>query len=182
LSDRAALPDGELVQRVRDGEVELYRVLVERYRHEFGRYASAMLDGDRDDAADALQEAFIRAYDSLGSCRDPSRFKAWLFRIVSNQCHNARKRRRGHLSLERAVSRGAEPAVQAESERTEIGEVLDLAMQTLTEEQREAFILKHVDGRSYAEIAELLAVGEDALKMRVYRARDELKKRIEELK
>jgi RNA polymerase sigma-70 factor (ECF subfamily) len=54
-------------------------------------------------------------------------------------------------------------------------------MKTLTEEQREAFILKHVEGRSYAEIAEMLAVGEDALKMRVYRARDELKKRLEEL-
>jgi RNA polymerase sigma-70 factor (ECF subfamily) len=136
-----------------------------------------MLDGDRDDAADALQEAFIRAYDSLASCRDPGRFKAWLFRIVSNQCHNVRKRRRGHLSLDR----GSEPAAKADSECTEIAEVLELAMKTLTEEQREAFVLKHVDGRSYAEIAELLGVGEDALKMRVYRARDELKKRIEEL-
>ena len=156
-------------------------MLVERYRLEFGRYAAAMLDGDRDDAADALQEAFIRAYDSLASCRDPDRFKAWMFRIVSNQCHNVRKRRRGHLSLERAADRGEEPAGKADSERSEIGEVLELAMKTLTEEQREAFILKHVDGRSYAEIAEMLAVGEDALKMRVYRARDELKKRLEEL-
>jgi RNA polymerase sigma-70 factor (ECF subfamily) len=177
----AALPDGELVKRVRAGDVEMYRILVERYRQEFGSYASAMLDGDRDDVADALQEAFIRAYDSLASCREPDRFKAWMFRIVSNQCHNVRKRRRGHLSLARAVDTGAEPAAQAESERSEVGEVLDLAMQTLTEEQREAFILKHVDGRSYAEIAEMLAVSEDALKMRVYRARDELKKRIEEL-
>ena len=176
-----SLPDGELVQKVRAGEVEMYRVLVERYRLEFGRYATAMLDGDREDAADALQEAFIRAYDSLASCRNPERFKAWLFRIVSNQCHNVRKRRRGHLSLERAAERGEEPAGRSESERREIGEVLDLAMNTLTSEQKEAFILKHVEGRSYAEIAELLGVGEDALKMRVYRARDELKKRLEEL-
>ena len=181
MSDRAELSDGELVQRVRAGEVDAYRVLVERYRREFGRYASAMLDGDRDDGADALQEAFIRAYDSLASCRDPDRFKAWLFRIVSNQCHNVRKRRHRHVSLDRAVNRGAEPAVQAESQRSELGEVLGLAMEALTGEQREAFVLKHVDGRSYAEIAELLDVGEDALKMRVYRARDELKKRIEEL-
>jgi len=159
----------------------MYRVLVERYRREFGRYAAAMLDGDKDDAADALQEAFIRAYDSLASCRDPDRFKAWMFRIVSNQCHNVRKRRRGHLSLERAADRGEEPASKADSERSEIGEVLEIAMKTLTEEQREAFVLKHVDGRSYAEISEMLAVGEDALKMRVYRARDELKKRLEEL-
>ena len=174
-------PDGELVERVRAGEVETYRVLVERYRVEFGRYATAMLDGDKDDAADALQEAFIRAYDSLDSCRDPERFKAWMFRIVSNQCHNVRKRRRGHLSLELAADRGEEPTAKADDERSDIGEVLELAMKSLTEEQREAFILKHVDGRSYAEIAEMLAVGEDALKMRVYRARDELKKRLEEL-
>lgn len=173
--------DGELVRRVRAGEVETYRVLVERYRMEFGRYASAMLDGDKDEAADALQEAFIRAYDSLASCRDPDRFKSWLFRIVSNQCHNVRKRRRGHLSLERAVEKGHEPADRAEVERSEIGELLELAMKNLTDEQREAFVLKHVDGRSYAEIAEMLGVGEDALKMRVYRARDELKKRLEEL-
>jgi RNA polymerase sigma-70 factor (ECF subfamily) len=159
----------------------MYRVLVGRYRAEFGRYASAMLDGDRDDAADALQEAFIRAYDSLASCRDPDRFKAWMFRIVSNQCYNVRKRRRGHVSLDRAVDRGEEPVGKADSERLEIGEVLELAMKRLTGEQREAFILKHVDGRSYAEIAEMLEVGEDALKMRVYRARDELKKRLEEL-
>ncbi len=176
-----SLPDGDLVRRVRAGEVELYRILVERYRQEFGRYASAMLDGDRDEAADALQDAFIRAYDSLATCRDPDRFKAWLFRIVSNQCHNARKRRKGHVSLDRAVDRGVEPAAREESERAEISEILELAMKTLTEEQRESFILKHVDGRSYAEIAELLSVGEDALKMRVYRARDELKKKIEEL-
>jgi RNA polymerase sigma-70 factor (ECF subfamily) len=176
-----SMPDGELVRRVRAGEAEIYRVLVERYRQEFGRYASAMLDGDGEDAADALQEAFIRAYDSLASCRDPDRFKAWLFRIVSNQCHNVRKRRRGHLSLERAAERGEDPAGRSDSDRKEIGEVLELAMETLTTEQKEAFILKHVDGRSYSEIAEILGVGEDALKMRVYRARDELKKRLEEL-
>jgi RNA polymerase sigma-70 factor (ECF subfamily) len=181
LSEAASPPDGELVRRIRAGDVEMYRVLVERYRAEFGRYASAMLDGDKDDAADALQEAFIRAYDSLASCRDPNRFKAWLFRIVSNQCHNVRKRRRGHLSLERAAEHGEEPASRADDERADIGEVLGMAMNALTTEQREAFILKHVEGRSYAEIAEMLAVGEDALKMRVYRARDELKKRLEEL-
>ena len=54
-------------------------------------------------------------------------------------------------------------------------------MEALTTEQKEAFILKHVDGRSYAEMAEMLGVGEDALKMRVYRARDELKSRLEGL-
>ncbi len=173
--------DGELVRKVLAGEVESYRHLVERYRPEFARYAVAMLDGNRDDAADALQEAFIRAYNSLPSCRAPDRFKAWLFRIVSNECHNARKRRRGHLSLDRAVDHGAEPAARDDTERSEIGEVLNTALEMLTGEQREAFVLKHVDGRSYSEMADLLGVGEDALKMRVYRARDDLKRKLEEL-
>ncbi len=88
------MSDAELVRRVLAGEVELYRVLVERYRAEFGRYATALLGGDVDEAADALQEAFIKAYDSLASCRQPDKFKAWVFRIVTNQCHNARRHRR----------------------------------------------------------------------------------------
>ena len=182
LSDGSdQLPDAELVRRVLAGEVDLYRVLVERYRAELGRFASAMLKGDRDDAADALQEAFIRAYDSLAACRNPNRFKGWLFRIVSNQCHNVRKGRRGHLSLDAARSQGVEPAAKLDDSGREAGEALRIALDALTEEQREAFVMKHVDGRSYAEMAELLGVGEDALKMRVYRARDELKRRLEEL-
>jgi RNA polymerase sigma-70 factor (ECF subfamily) len=61
----------------------------------------------------------------------------------------------------------------------ELREAIDAALGQLTPEQREAFVLKHVDGRSYAEIADLLGVGEDALKMRVHRARDALKKLLE---
>jgi RNA polymerase sigma-70 factor (ECF subfamily) len=173
--------DAGLVHQVLAGQVELYRVLVERYRAEFARYATAMLGGDADDAADALQEAFIRAYRSLASCRDPERFKAWLFRIVSNQCHNTRRARRKHVSLDRID----EPEDRADSkrrDRTEIGETIERAMNELTAEQREAFVLKHIEGYSYAEMAGLLEVGEDALKMRVHRARDELRRKLEGLR
>jgi RNA polymerase sigma-70 factor (ECF subfamily) len=180
LGEMDGLSDAELVSRVLAGDVDLYRVLVERYRLEFGRYATAMLGGDADDAADALQEALIRAFDSLASCRDPGRFKAWLFRIVSNQCHNWRRRRREHVSLE-SVSSAADDAADATLQSKELSQTIAAALNDLTDEQREAFVMKHVEGRSYAEMAELLGVGEDALKMRVYRARDELKQRLESL-
>ena len=172
------MSDAELVRRVLAGEVELFRVLVGRYRKEFGRYASSMLGGDVDEAADALQEAFIRAYDSLATCREPDKFKAWVFRIVTNQCHNARRRRRPHLSLDGIPNRASDRADE-ELGRKEIKVAIGTALEALTPEQRTAFVMKHIEGRSYAEMSELLNVGQDALKMRVHRARDEMKRRLE---
>jgi RNA polymerase sigma-70 factor (ECF subfamily) len=178
LIESTELSDASLVRRILAGETDLYRILVERYRHEFGRYASGMLGGNVDDAADALQEAFIRAFDSLGSLGDPERFKAWLFRIVSNQCHNVRRKNKPHLSLERMQDPEDATAERAVANR-EMAELIEGAIEELTPEQKEAFVMKHVEGRSYAEMSDLLGIGQDALKMRVHRARDELKKKLE---
>lgn len=171
-------PDGEVVAQVLAGDAEAYRVLVERYRIEFGRYATAMV-GDQDTAEDALQEAFIRAFQSLQSCREPSRFKHWFFRILTNQCHNARARRRTE-PLDQHDTPARERADRP-MEQDELGRAIEGALNELTAEQREAFVMKHVDGRSYEEIAELLGAGVDALKMRVYRAREVLRKKLEGL-
>lgn len=170
------LSDGVVVRRVLDGEVELYRVLVERYRERFGRHAVALV-GDRDAAADAMQEAFIRAYDSLDRCREPDRFGSWFFRILTNQCHDTRDRVRGHADITEVDPPSAE-ATDAELERNELGRMIDVALDELTPEQRDAFVMKHVDGRSYEEMAELTGVGVDALKMRVHRARDTLRQKL----
>jgi RNA polymerase sigma-70 factor (ECF subfamily) len=178
LTESAELSDATLVRRILAGETDLYGILVERYRHEFGRYATGMLGGSTDDAADALQDAFIRAFDSLSSLGEPERFKAWLFRIVSNQCHNVRKRNRPHLSLDGIEDPPDTLADQALANR-EMGRLIGEAIEQLAPEQRQAFVLKHVEGRSYAEMSDLLGVGRDALKMRVHRARDELKRLLE---
>jgi len=162
-----------VVRRVLDGDTELYRVLVERYRRLFGRYAVGML-GDRDAAADAMQEAFIRAYDSLASLRNPDGFGHWFFRILTNQCHNAVARRRPTSDVA-AVDLPAPDRADRLVEQAELGAALEAALKELTPEQREAFVMKHVDGRSYEDMAQLLGVGVDALKMRVHRARDALR-------
>jgi RNA polymerase sigma-70 factor (ECF subfamily) len=165
--------DGSVVRQVLDGDVEQYRILVERYRTQFGRYTLAAV-GDSDAAQDAMQEAFIRAFDALGTCRNPERFGAWFFRILTNQCRNAVARRRETVDLGAVDPAGGERA-DAAVERGELAAALEGALERLTPEQREAFVLKHVDGRSYEEMAELLGVGIDALKMRVHRARDALR-------
>lgn len=167
------LSDGTVVRRVLDGDVELYRVLVERYRGQFGKYAVALV-GDSDTAADAMQEAFIRAYRSLSSCRDPERFGAWFHRILTNQCHDARSKRPDPASLD-LVDLPGDDRADAATEQTELGDAIAAALAKLTPEQKEAFVMKHVDGRTYEEMAKLTGVGIDALKMRVHRARDGLR-------
>ncbi len=165
--------DGAIVRAVLAGQEDLFGVLVERCRNEFGRYAIAML-GDGDAAADAMQEACIKAWRSLADCRDPDRFRAWFYRILANQCRTMLARRRPQADIDEIEVAGRERP-DRDLDRQELAAELAAALDRLTAEQREAFVLKHVDGRSYDEMETLLGVGVDALKMRVHRARDTLR-------
>jgi RNA polymerase sigma-70 factor (ECF subfamily) len=175
----AGLPDGLLVRRTLGGDPDSFGTLVERYRAQFARYA-ASLCGDADLAADAMQEAFIRAYEALETCRDPERFGSWFFRILTNQCHNHRDRRRVHVPLEKVTAVGT-TRTDDDVRRAEIREAVGRGLDALTPEQREAFVLRQLEDRSYAEIEAMTGVGVDALKMRVYRAREIMKEYLENL-
>ncbi|HTR76713.1 MAG TPA: RNA polymerase sigma factor [Gemmatimonadaceae bacterium] len=176
-----SLSDGAIVARVLGGDAEAYAQLVARHRERFGRFALHML-GNREDAEEALQDAFTRAYRSLARCEDPDRFGAWLFRILANRCKTAGsrrvRRRRTFVSDEAAMLSASEehPAEQA-AWREEI----QFALQQLRAEQREAFLMKHVDDLGYDEMSELTGVGVSALKMRVMRACDRLRELLSEV-
>lgn len=169
--------DADLVGRVLDGDVDAYGFLVRRYQDSFFRFATRMLS-NRDDADDALQSAFVRAYRKLGDCRDPSRFGAWLHQIVINECRTFAHRRerrerrivRDELQLERATNDSI-PDHAGGGELEEIQGALD----QLDAEQREAFVLKYVEEFSYEEMSKLTGAGVSALKMRVKRACDRLR-------
>src|SRR5581483_9133396 len=105
--------DSEVIARVLAGEVDAYGILVERYQRRFTRFATRML-GNREDAEEALQDAFLRAYRGLARYRDRQLFGPWFYRILVNRCRSmlAQRRRRGRL--EQGLSRD-EPAVAAES-------------------------------------------------------------------
>ena len=171
--------DAEAVGRVLAGETEAFGYLVTRYRAAFARYATAVC-GDPDLAADAMQEAFIRAFDGLGRCRQPERFGAWFFTILTNQCRNHRSRWGKHDAVDPAVA--VETRVSADDAllQGELREAIDQALDRLSADQREAFVLRHVDGRPYREMAELLAEREDVLRMRVHRAREQMRRFLEE--
>ncbi len=157
------------------GDEDAYALLVRRYKDALYRYAERMT-GRPDDAADVVQQAFIKGYQSLDRCRDPERVGGWLFRIAVNLCKDQLKgRARREVSLETtAPIRATRDLPEEGAERAEIREEIYRALQALSDEQREAFVLKHVEGWSYDEMAEKLEVSVPALKMRVHRAREQL--------
>lgn len=175
--------DGNVVARVRAGDRDAYRILVRRYQDVLYRHALRMT-GAADVAADLVQSALVKAYTHIDRCRDPERFGAWLFRILANRCKDHLKsRRRRDVSLDSdsipPARSNEDPAL--DTERHELRRLIEAALRKLPEIQREAFLLKHVEGRSYDEISEMLDVSVPALKMRVLRAREALRAELEEV-
>lgn len=168
--------DGQVVRAVLDGRPDSYRLLVERYQDVLYRHALRMTRRP-DDASDIVQRALVRGFRRLSDCRHPDRVGGWLFRITANLCKDYLKdRRRDEVALEDApalVSPRGDP--ERELDRSELGAVLESALSRLGEEQREAFLLKHMEDRSYEEMSEMLGASVSALKMRVHRAREELR-------
>ena len=165
--------DALVVARVLRGDVEAFRVLVERYRDRYARYAYHML-GNREDAEEALQDAFTRAYRSLARCEDPE--------ILLNRCRTmgARRGRRARTFIVDDVAL-LEAAEEHPADRTAWREEIDRALLKLRADQREAFLLKYVEELGYDEMSLLTGVGVSALKMRVMRACDRLRELLSEV-
>ena len=172
--------DAEVVARVLSGEREAFGFLIRRYEPGLLRYATRML-GSRDAAADAVAEGFVRAYRHLASCRDPARLRTWIYRIVANRCKSHLARRpTADVSLDEAPSIADPGDNEAALERAEELELVERALMTLSPEKREAFLLKHVEGMTYEEIAEATGERIPTLKMRVHRAREALLQALKE--
>jgi RNA polymerase sigma-70 factor (ECF subfamily) len=173
--------DQELIAAVLAGDVEAFSGLIRRHEDTCVRFAVRML-GSRVDADDALQSAFMRAFRGLRSCKEPDRFGGWLYQIVVNECRTyATRQRRRELRftpatnvIERAVAPGSEP-----EEDADVGGHIEHALGMLPAEQREAFLLKHVEELSYDEMAAVTGLSVSALKMRVKRACDALRDLLE---
>ena len=173
--------DGDAVRAVLAGDIERYSELVDRYRDRYARYAARML-GSADAAEDAVQDAFVRAYNQLAQCHDPDKFVGWFFLILRNRCYaeQRRTRERGGAPLEAADAVAAADRSDDGMETAERRRALQEALLELTPEQREVFVLKHVEGLSYGEIAQRVGTSVPSLKMRMHRAYDRLREQLRE--
>jgi RNA polymerase sigma-70 factor (ECF subfamily) len=171
--------DAVLVGRTLAGDLAAFASLMDRYRDSLGRYAFHML-GSREDAEEAVQDSFVRAYRSLGDCRQPDRFGAWLFTILVNRCRTSQRRlfrrRRFSEELRDDVAAAGDAAASLEW-REEIGR----ALAGLRPHYREAFLLRYVEGLDYAEMARVTGAREPTLRMRVKRAGDRLRELLRDI-
>jgi RNA polymerase sigma-70 factor (ECF subfamily) len=163
--------DLALVRQSLAGQTEAFGVLISRYQRVMYTVALRML-GNTEDAQDATQDAFVKAYQRLASFDTKYRFYSWMYRILVNECLNVSRDRKPEDSLdEDAAGRGTPFDTTLESERRE---QIQLALLRLTPEYRTVIVLRHFAGQSYGEIAEALSIPEKTVKSRLYSARQRL--------
>ena len=178
-SAEAAPPSGNaerslLVRSAQDGDVRAFAALVDMYYARCLRFALHMLS-NRSDAEEAVQDTFVRVYRALPSYVEQESFEPWLFRILANRCRSAGSRERRRAEF---VEFGEVPDRASELRHDDAiawREEIALALAALPLEQREAFLLQHVEDLSYDDMSAATGAGVSALKMRVKRACDALR-------
>ena len=163
--------DLALIARCRAGETAAFEGLVVRYQRVLFTVAVRML-GDADAAGDAAQNAFIKAYQKLETFDPSRRFFSWIYRILVNECLNARRSRATHEPLTAALASvgGPEEAFEVAERRGRV----QAAILALPIEYREVIVLRHYTGLSYEEIGEALHVPAKTVKSRLHTAKERL--------
>lgn len=163
--------DLALVARCRAGETAAFEALVGRYQRVLFTVALRML-GNRDAASDAAQNAFVKAYRKLETFDPTRRFFSWIYRILVNECLNARRDRPPHEPLAPDLAAVGTPADVFETAERRMG--VQAAILALPMEYREVIVLRHFTELSYEEIAETLHVPAKTVKSRLHTARARL--------
>ena len=168
------MTDEELVRLTLGGDARAFTMLIDRHAPSCLRYGTRML-GDRADAEDVAQETFMRVHKSLSQYDERTPFRTWLFSILVNRCRTALSQR---IRRERRIvaddSEMMLASVPSTAQATELRDDVERALRRLVAEQREAFLLRHVEQLDYDEIARLTGARPSAVRMRVKRACDRL--------
>jgi RNA polymerase sigma-70 factor (ECF subfamily) len=163
--------DLDCVGRCLRGDTAAFRPLVERYQRLLYTVALRLL-GDREEATDAAQTAFVRAYQKLRTFDQRHKFFSWLYRILVNECLNVRRTWGRFEPIDPALVAHDDPA--AGVEQAELRQAVQAALLQLPVAQREVIVLRHYAGFSYHEMAETLHVPEKTIKSRLHAARQRL--------
>lgn len=183
--DRLTGPDdAQLVARSLKQDHEAFGQLIDRHASTIVNLAYRMV-GNRAEAEDLAQEAFLTAFKALSTFRADSKFSTWLYRIGVNKCKDwLRAKRPGQgpadLDVDDALDRHVAETQTPERllSQQQVAQELEQAIARLPPLYREAFVLKHVEGVSYEEMEAMLGVSSDTLKMRVYKGRVQLSREL----
>ncbi len=182
MSDREKL----LLQKSKAGDISAFEELIEGYQKKIFNIAFRIV-GNYDDANDLAQEVLIRIYRSIGNFKEQSSFSTWIYRITTNVCLDDIRKRKNKkvisLDEEIKVEDGEmqrqivsnDPLPEDTAERGELRELVNGAIQSLSEEHRVVIVLRDLQGFSYEEISGILKCPEGTVKSRINRARQALK-------
>lgn len=177
----STLADEDVVERVLAGAPALFEVLMRRHNQRVFRAARAVLRDDHE-AEEAMQEAWVRAYVSLGSFAGRARFSTWLTRIALNHAIERARTRRRTVELAGVAGAAIDGAARSAEQQTlddELRRALESAMDELPEVYRTTLVLRAVEGLSTAETAECQDISEETVRTRLHRARTLLRSDLE---
>jgi RNA polymerase sigma-70 factor, ECF subfamily len=179
------LVEPELIEKARKGDSGAFNAVVTAYRKRILGTISRLI-GRPEDVEDVAQEVFVRLYYSLDQLRTPEVFEPWLYRLTVNACYDylRRLKRRGESRMSdlseqqvlMADSVAGSKRQDEESEKGRVREFVDALFQHVSEEDRLLLTLKEVEGLSLKELEQIYGVNENALKVRLFRARQRVLK------
>ncbi len=171
-------PDADLVARCLRGDADAFDVLVRRHYRTAFVVALGVL-GNRHDAEDVVQDAFVKAVDRLEDCREPSKFVQWLMMIVRNRAlsHRTYSKIRETSELVPEIAE-ADDSPFVDAARSELAGTLQAALATLSEVQREIVLMHDMNGWSHKDIAESLDISEVRSRQHLFVARKLLRERL----
>jgi RNA polymerase sigma-70 factor (ECF subfamily) len=172
----AAADEQQLILEAQQGSRDAFRCLVERHMKTAYNIAHGILR-DHDNAEDAAQEAFVRAYESLGTFKRESSFGTWLFRIVVNSALNIAKHntRENGRRTDLTTLAASLPDVPATGDQVDVAAHIERALHELPTMQRAAVILRHIDGLSTRQVGGILGCSESTVKTHLYRGLEKMR-------
>ena len=173
-----------VILQVQQGDANAFEALVTAYQKQVYSLALRTV-GNSEDAADLSQEAFLRAYRSIGSFRGDSKFSVWLYRLTTNICIDFLRSKGRKPTVSLTMENDDEEVQELDVaddrfdpeenfQRAELQRAVQRGLNTLPEEFRTILILRELEGMSYAEIGEILHLEEGTVKSRLFRARSRL--------
>jgi len=175
------MKEEEIIEQVKNGNKELYELLMRKYNQKLYRIARAIVKDDSD-AEDILQDTYLKAYEKLSQFENRSRFSTWIIRILINNANstlNKRKRFDKSVLAEDLVQNKTEDSSPQTPEfqmsNNELKKILEQAIDSLPESLRGVYIMREVEGLSVAETSDCLNISQENVKTRLHRAKAILK-------
>jgi RNA polymerase sigma factor (sigma-70 family) len=173
------LSDKQIIDEIRNGNIEMYRILIKKYNQRLYRTALSF-NISNDDCDDILQQTYIRAFEKLHQFQGEALFSTWLTKILINECLMLKRKEKNELGRKENLklvtsSNALHQTPEYNFMQNELKIILEKEINILPEKYRQVFLLREVEGMSVKETSQLLGVTETNIKIRLHRAKSLLK-------